>query len=56
MICGEYDEATPQACRDFAAQVPDARVEIVEDASHTGHLEQRETFMAKVRAFLASLE
>jgi L-proline amide hydrolase len=56
MICGEYDEATPDACRDFAAKVPDARVEIVEDASHTGHLEQRETFLAKLRAFLASLE
>jgi L-proline amide hydrolase len=56
MICGEYDEATPAACRDFAAKVPDARVEIVEDASHTGHLEQRETFMEKLRAFLASLE
>jgi proline-specific peptidase len=56
MICGEYDEATPQACRDFAAKVPNAQVEIVEDASHTGHLEQRGTFMAKLRAFLASLE
>jgi proline-specific peptidase len=56
MICGEYDEATPEACRDFAAKVPDARVEIVKDASHTGHLEQRDTFMAKLRAFLASLE
>jgi proline iminopeptidase len=56
MICGEYDEATPQACRNFAAKVPNARVEIVEDASHTGHLEQREAFMAKLRAFLASLE
>jgi proline-specific peptidase len=56
MICGEYDEATPQACRDFAAKVPNALVEIVEDASHTGHLEQREAFMAKLRAFLASLE
>jgi proline-specific peptidase len=56
MICGEYDEATPAACRDFAAKVPNARVEIVDDASHTGHLEQRDAFMAKLRAFLASLE
>ena len=56
MICGEYDEATPAACRDFAAKVPDARVDILEDASHTGHLEQRDAFMAKLRTFLASLE
>jgi proline-specific peptidase len=56
MICGQYDEATPAACRDFAAKVPNAKVEIVEDASHTGHLEQRDAFMAKLRAFLASLE
>jgi pimeloyl-ACP methyl ester carboxylesterase len=41
---------------DFAAEVPHARVEIIENASHTGHLEQREVFMAKLRAFLASLE
>jgi proline-specific peptidase len=56
MICGEYDEATPAACRDFAAKIPNARVEIVEDASHTSHLEQRDAFMAKLREFLASLE
>jgi proline-specific peptidase len=56
VICGEHDEATPAACQDFGAQVPNAEVEIVEDASHTAHLEQREAFMAKLRAFLASLE
>ena len=56
MICGEYDEATPAACRDFAAKIPDAGVEILKDASHTGHLEQRDAFMAKLRAFLAVLE
>lgn len=56
VICGEYDEATPAACKDFAAKVPNAEVEIVEDASHTSHLEQREAFMGKLRAFLAGLE
>lgn len=56
MICGEYDEATPAACRDFAEEIPDARVEIVAGASHTGHLEQRDAFMATLRGFLATLE
>jgi proline iminopeptidase len=56
MICGEHDEATPAACRDFAAKIPDARVEIVEGASHTAHLEQRDAYMAKLRAFLAGIK
>jgi pimeloyl-ACP methyl ester carboxylesterase len=41
--------------QDFAAKVPNARVEIVEDASHTSHLEQRGAFMVKLRAFLSNL-
>lgn len=55
-ICGEHDEATPAACKDFAAMVPGARVEIIPDASHTSHLEQRERFLATLRDFLKGLE
>jgi proline-specific peptidase len=55
-VCGEHDEATPAACRDFAGMVPGARVSIIPGASHTGHLEQREPFMRTVREFLAGLE
>jgi proline iminopeptidase len=52
---GEYDEATPAACRDFAAMVPNARVEVIADASHMAFVEQPEAYMATVRSFFASL-
>lgn len=55
-ICGQYDEATPAACRDFAGMIPDAKVEIIPDASHTAHLEQRERFMQTLGEFLSGLE
>lgn len=49
---GEFDEATPTAVKEFAAMVPSARVEIIAGASHTAFLEEREAYLAAVRAFL----
>lgn len=49
---GEFDEATPEAVREFAAMVPNGEVEIIEDASHTAFLEQKERYIEVVRAFL----
>lgn len=53
--CGAYDEATPAACRDFAAMVPGARVEVIADASHMAFVEQPAAYMAAVRAFFDGL-
>lgn len=52
-ICGEYDESTPQANQDFASMTPNAEVKVIEDASHTPFLEQRQSFVTSVREFLA---
>lgn len=52
-ICGEYDESTPAANRDFASMTPNAEVKVIKDASHTAFLEQRQAFMTQVREFLA---
>ena len=49
---GEFDEATPEAVREFAEMVPNASVEIIEDASHTAFLEQKERYLEVVREFL----
>lgn len=38
-ICGEHDEATPDACRYFASLVPRSTVKVIPGASHTAHLE-----------------
>jgi proline-specific peptidase len=53
--CGEFDEATPAACKDFAALVPNGRVEVIPDASHMAFVEQPEVYMASVRAFFDQL-
>jgi pimeloyl-ACP methyl ester carboxylesterase len=46
---------TPAACHDFAARVPNARAEVIPDASHRAFIEQPEAYMATVRAFFDTL-
>lgn len=52
-VCGEYDESTPAANEDFASMTPNGEVKVIDDASHTAFLEQRQAFMTAVREFLA---
>lgn len=52
LICGEDDpKYTEIACRMLAA-LPQARLEIIEGAGHTPHLEQPDTFVALVLEWL----
>ena len=51
--CGEYDEATPAACSDFAALLPGAEVAVIEDASHLAFFEKRAEYMALMRDFIS---
>jgi proline iminopeptidase len=53
--CGQFDEATPEACKDFSSMTPDSEVRVIADASHTAFLEQREAYMGVVREFFAGL-
>ena len=53
--CGEFDEATPAACRDFAGEISGAKVEVVADASHMAFFEQREAYMGVVNGFFDAL-
>jgi L-proline amide hydrolase len=53
VISGEHDEATPAVVRPLVEALPDARWELIEDASHTPHLEQPERFFELVETFLA---
>lgn len=52
-VCGEVDEATPAACRDFAAMTPKGSFELIEGAAHTTYLEKRDDYLQTVRRFLA---
>ena len=54
-ICGEYDESTPAACRDFARLVPKAEVAVITDASHLAPVEQPDAYLARLRAFIDPL-
>lgn len=56
ITCGEHDEATPAACREFAAAVPVASVAVIAEASHFTFAEQPEAYVAALRDFLAGLE
>lgn len=49
--CGEFDESTPAANKDFAALTSNAEVKVIPGASHTAFLEQREAYMATLREF-----
>ena len=54
--CGEHDEATPAACREYAARVSGAEVAVIEDASHVAFFEKRAEYMALMRGFIARVE
>ena len=54
VISGEYDEATPAVVLPLASALPDARWELIADASHTPHLEQPARFFGLVDEFFAA--
>jgi L-proline amide hydrolase len=53
VISGEHDEATPAVVGPLVAALPDARWELIEDASHSTHLEHPELFLELVETFLS---
>jgi len=55
-LCGRHDEATPETTAWYRSLVPGAEMAVVEDSSHTPHLENPEATLAAVRAFLARVE
>jgi pimeloyl-ACP methyl ester carboxylesterase len=54
IIWGSEDKLVPPIyAEEFAARIPNARVELVAEAAHVPHLEQLGTVSALVRDFLA---
>lgn len=56
LTCGRYDEATPEATRAYQELMPNARTVVFADSAHLPHLEEREAYLAEIRAFLAAVE
>jgi len=54
VISGEHDEATPAVVRPLVHALPNARWELIDEASHSTHLEQPGRFRELVAAFLDS--
>jgi L-proline amide hydrolase len=54
VISGEHDEATPAVVRPLVAALSDVRWELLEDASHSTHVEQPERFLELVDTFLVA--
>ena len=50
-VCGEHDESTPAANRDFASLVPDAQLSIIPGASHMPMYENPLAFLTALRWF-----
>lgn len=53
-LCGRYDTGTPEACADFATRMRNARVQVIEEASHAIQVEQPEAYVAALRTWLRS--
>ena len=50
-VCGEYDESTPAANRDFAFVTPNAKVSVIPGASHMPMFENPTAFLTAIRWF-----
>ena len=55
IVHGDQDTVVPDGIDAYLATVPDARVEVVEEAGHMGFVEHPERYVEIVDAFLASL-
>lgn len=51
-VCGEHDEATPEATRSYAALAPRADVIVIDGASHVANYDRPEPYMSALRGWL----
>lgn len=50
-LCGEFDESTPAANRDFASLTPNGKVSVIPGASHMPMFENPTAFLTAIRWF-----
>jgi L-proline amide hydrolase len=56
LVSGRHDEATPHIVEQIHARIPGAQWELFEESSHMPHVEEPDAFLARVEAFLASID
>lgn len=53
-VCGEYDQSTPAANRDFASLARDSKVSVIPGASHMPMFENQTAFLTALRWFFGA--
>ncbi|PZO82588.1 MAG: proline iminopeptidase [Micavibrio aeruginosavorus] len=56
LVCGRYDEATPETVGDAAAEITNATFVVMENASHCPLYEERETYLSAISTFAAKVD
>jgi L-proline amide hydrolase len=56
LVSGAHDEATPRIVQQIHERIPGSRWVLLENSSHTPHIEEPEAFLAAVEEFLAQVE
>jgi L-proline amide hydrolase len=56
LVSGRYDEATPHIVEQIHSRIPGAQWELFEESSHMPHVEESEAFIARVEAFLKTID
>ncbi len=56
VTCGRFDEATPEACADYAVAAGGAALVVFEESAHLPHLSERDAYAKTVESFLGRVE
>ena len=56
LVCGEHDEATPEATRSYASLAPRADVIVVDGAAHVANYDRPEAYLSALRGWLRGHE
>lgn len=52
LTCGWYDNPTPETTSFYQKQIPDAKINVFENSSHSAFLEDRDEYVTTVRNFI----
>lgn len=56
LLCGRFDETTPESTEYFKSKMPNAKMKVFEKSAHMPHWTERKEYMKTVRNFLKSIK
>jgi len=54
LLCGRFDEATPESTEQFKNLLPNARIKVFEKSAHMPHWTEQKEYLATISKFLSS--